>query len=231
MVMPEFQWNITVPFLSVLRRYAHERNLRWYLAPAQRIVMQRAAIRRDLDVPPDMLMAEAPDNGRTCWDVAGEGRPPALVLEVVTDESWQRDTQEKPLLYDRMGVREYVIFAPLRVDGPRLFGYARDDAGRFVPWSADSAGRLHSAVLGGVRFYPEATRLRAEDPDGRRLPSDAEVAELERIRADQEAARAREASAQADAATAQAAEAIARAQAAEEEAARLRALLEDRGGA
>ena len=217
MVMPEFQWNIITLLLSILRRYAHERNLRWHLAADLKVVMPRAVAPRNLDLAPDLLMAEADDEERTSWNVSHEGQPPSLVLEVVTDESWERDTQEKPLLYDRMGVHEYVIFAPLRTDGPILFGYARDEEGRFVPWSTDAACRLHSAVLEGVRLYPEGTPLRVEDPDGRRMLSDVEAAEVERIRAAQEAARAQEATA--------------RAQAAEEEVLRLRALLEERGGA
>lgn len=231
MVMPEFQWNIITLLLSILRRYAHERNLHWHLAADLKVIMPRVVAPRSLDLAPDLLMAEADEAERTSWNVIHEGQPPALVLEIVTEESWERDTQEKPLLYDRMGVQEYAIFAPLRTDGPALFGYRRDAEGRFVPWSVDAAGRLRSSALDGVRLYPEGTRLRAEDPDGRRLLTDAEVADLERIRAEQETARTAQERARAEQAVARAdQEAIAR-RAAEEEVLRLRALLEGRGGA
>jgi Uma2 family endonuclease len=143
-----------------------------------------------------------------------EGQVPPFVLEVVTKDSWERDTVEKPLLYDAMGVQEYVIFAPQRKDGgPLLFDYHRDAEGRFVPWDTDEQGALHSAVLGGLTLYVEEGEwLRLRDAQGQRLPSAEEEAE----RAEREAARAEQ-------------EAAAR-QAAEAELERLRALLGEQEG-
>jgi Uma2 family endonuclease len=139
-----------------------------------------------LDLAPDLMLAEADDALRTSWDVRVEGQVPPFVLEVVTKDSWERDTVEKPLLYDAMGVHEYVIFAPQRKDGgPLLFGYRRDVERRFVPWNTDEQGALHSAVLGGLTLYEEEGEwLRLRDAQGQRLPSAEEEAE----RAEQEAA-------------------------------------------
>jgi Uma2 family endonuclease len=209
MVVPEFQWRVVALLMSVLRLYVRRRGLRWHLAAELKITMPRRIIPRSLDLAPDLMVVEADDAPRTSWDVRLEGQVPPFVLEVVTKDSWERDTVEKPLLYDAMGVQEFVIFAPQRKDGgPLLFGYHRDAEGRFVPWDTDEQGALHSAVLGGLTLYVEEGEwLRLRDAQGQRLPSAEEEAE----RAEQEAERAER-------------EAAAR-QAAEAELDRLRALL------
>lgn len=95
-----------------------------------RAMTPRIRTKRTLDVAPDLLMAEADDVERTSWNVLGEGQPPRFVLEVVTKESWERDTVEKWGIYNAMGVDEYAIFAPKRTDGgPLLFGHRRDADG------------------------------------------------------------------------------------------------------
>lgn len=87
-------------------------------------------------------------------------------------------TVEKPRIYEGMGVREYAIFAPERRDGPQLFGYRRDAAGRWVPWHADSRGILWSQELGGLGLYAEDRLwLRALDAEGNRLPTPRELVE------------------------------------------------------
>ncbi len=200
MTMPDFQWRIITLLMSILRRYARAHGLRWYLAAELKVVMPRRIVPRTLDLGPDLLMAEADDYERRSWQVEQEGGPPLLVLEVVTEESWNRDTVEKPLLYERMGVREYIIFAPERNDtGPTLFGYHRDAEGNWIPWATDAQGLLHSEVLGGLRFHVEGRRLRAQDPLGHILLSDEEAAEQEAARAEREAARAEQEAARADA--------------------------------
>jgi Uma2 family endonuclease len=186
MVVPEFQWRVVALLMSALRLYVRRRGLTWHLAAELKITMPRRIIPRSLDLAPDLMVVEADDAPRTSWDVRVEGQVPPFVLEVVTKDSWERDTVEKPLLYDAMGVQEYVIFAPHRKDGgPLLFGYHRDAEGRFVPWDTDEQGALHSAVLGGLTLYVEEGEwLRLRDAQGQRLPSAEEEAE----RAEREAA-------------------------------------------
>ncbi len=85
---------------------------------------------------PDVLMIEGPDRLRTSWSIPDEVGAPQFVLEVTVSSSWHRDTVEKPRIYDGMGVREYALFAPERRDGgPKLFGYRRDELGRWGSWS------------------------------------------------------------------------------------------------
>lgn len=232
MVMPDFQWRIVELLMSILRLHARRQGLRWYLAAELQVTMPRALTprtrtRRTLDVVPDLLMAEADDVERTSWNLQAEGQPPLLVLEVVTEASLDRDMEEKPVIYDALGVREYVIFAPKRTDGgPLLSGYHRLEGGEFAPWSVDEQGALRSAALGGLALYVEDGKwLRVRDAQGQRLPSpdeEAARAEREATRANQEAARAEREAARAER------EAAAR-QAAEAELARLRALLQRDG--
>jgi hypothetical protein len=208
MVMPDFQWRVIALLVSLLRLHALRAGQRWYLAPELKVTLPRPGGGRPLDLAPDLLMAVADDVERDSWDVRKEGQPPLFVLEVVTKESAVRDQEEKPLLYDALGVREYVLFAPrARPGAPQLLGYRRDEAGRFVPWPVDAAGALWSTAL-DLGLYVEGGKwLRARDAEGRRLPS----AEEEAARAQHEAARAQHEAARADRA--------------EAELARLRALL------
>ncbi len=229
MVMPDFQWRVVSLLMSILGLYVRRTGQRWYLGAELKVTMPRPAGQRALDLGPDMMMAEADDAVRDSWNVRVEGEPPLFVLEVVTDESRARDMDEKPILYDQMGVREYAIFAPRRRDnGPVLFGYHRDVTGRFMSWAPDATGVLRVTSLGGLGLYVEGDRLRVRDAQGRRLPS----AEEEAARAEEEAARAEEEAARAEEEAARAAQEVLarqdaerRAAAAEAEVTRLRALL------
>ena len=183
MPMPDWQWRTIALLVAMLRRHALEHGLRWYVAGELKISMPRMPRKpssRELDLVPDLLVAMAEDAERSSWNVGLEGAPPALVLEVVTEESWDRDTDEKPALYEAMGVTEYAIFAPLRRDGgPILFGYRRDPQDGWVPWQVDGEGRLRSEVLEEVRLYPEGNRLRLLDTAGVPLPTEEELLQRE----------------------------------------------------
>jgi len=181
--MPDWQWRTIAMLVAILRRHALGRDQRWYVAAELEISIPKVPSRPssiELKLTPDLLVAMAEDRERSSWNAGLEGAPPALVLEVVTEESWDRDTDDKPLLYDAMGVTEYVIFAPLRRDGgPALFGHRRDRREGWVPWQADPAGRLRSEVLGGLRFYPEGNRLRLLDTAGAPLQTEEELLQRE----------------------------------------------------
>ena len=225
MVSPGFQSRIIALLMSILRRYRDQQALPWYLEAELKVVMPRRISPRSLDLAPDLLLVEADDRPRDAWVLADEGQPPFLVAEVVTAQSGGRDLREKPLLYERMGVQEYLIFAPKRKRGAKLSGFRRRETARWDPWSLDADGQLRSAAMGGLLFYVEETGqqswLRVRDRWGRRLLSDVEAAEEAAARAEHEAARAeREAAARAGA--------EARAEAAMAELARLRALLGER---
>ena len=192
MVMPDYQlWALHL-LLSILRRHRAEQRLRWYIGSELWVTLPRPGL-ANLDVAPDLFVAEGDTRSRTSWNIREEGQPPRFVLEVVTGASWRRDTTEKRAVYELMGVEEYAIFAPLRADGgPKLFGYHRGVFGQWQPWPVE-AGGLRSRALGGLLLNvveAEGTVLRLYDAQGRLLPSDEEAADAARQRED--AARQRE---------------------------------------
>lgn len=180
MVMADLQVLAAELLRSILRLHVQRQGLDWYLASYLKVTMRRPD-GRPLDVAPDLLMADGADRLRTSWNVAPEGRPPQFVLEISSSESWRRDTKEKPGIYDAMGVREFLIFAPQRRGGPLLFGYRRDADDAFVQIASDADGLLASQELGGLRLYVDSGRwLRVLDQEGRRLLSEGEEAHAER---------------------------------------------------
>jgi len=192
MVMADLQVRGVDVLKSILRYHVERHHLPWYLASYLKVTMRRGRSNRRLNVAPDLLMVEAPDRLRTSWNVEREGKPPQFVVEMSSEKSWERDSEDKPAIYDAMGVREYAIFAPERRDGgPLLFGYRRDTAGNFGSWQPDGDGCLVSRELGGLRLYVEAGRwLRALDEQGQRLPTEGEEAarlweELRRLQGEQ----------------------------------------------
>jgi len=228
MVNPGFQSRIVALLVSILRRYARRQPQPWYIEPELKVVMPRQIIRLDLDLGPDLLLAQTEDVTRDSWDLEKEGGPPFLVIEVVTKDSRKRDLEAKPRLYEQMGVQEYLIFDPRRARGARLSGYRRNDQGRWLPWLPDQPGQLHSAALGGLWFFEESGEphnwLRVRDGWGNRLLSDEEAAQAAEERAESEAARAEREAARAEREATARALAEERAAAALAELERLRAL-------
>jgi hypothetical protein len=186
--IPDFEWRIIALLRSILLRYRRRMALHCYIAARLKVTMRSRIGRGNVNLGPDLLMVEADNHPRDSWQVEKEGQPPFFVLEVVTPDSGGRDTRDKPRLYDAMGVQEYMIFGPKRKRAPKLAGYHRTASGLWRPWHLDADGQLHSKALGGLLFYVEEDRagtwLRACDPWGRRLLSDAEAAEEEAARAD-----------------------------------------------
>lgn len=236
MVMASLQVRDIDLLKAVLLLHRDRLGLPWVIESYLKITMPRPVDGRPLDAAPDLLVAEGVDSLRTSWNIPAEGKAPEFVLEVAASSSWERDSKEKPGIYDGMGVKEYVIFYPQRADGgTALTGFRRDAHGNFVPWNAGAGGVLWSQVLNLGLYVNDDLWLRAVDHQGRNLPTPNEWAEIEAARANAAAARAEAEALRANAATARAeAEAAARA-AAEAEAARLRAelqrLREDRGPA
>ena len=187
MTMPEFQYFVARLLVGILRLHAERRNLGWHVTGELSVTAPKSE-GGTLTLGPDVLVVEADERLRDSWDVRIEGKPPRLVLEIVTHDSVERDTVKKPGYYEQMGVEEYVLFWPERPeDGPKLFGWRRAGDGAWVEWAVDAAGVLRSAVLNGLGLQvSELPWLRVVDEHGERLPSPEEEA----ARAVREAARA-----------------------------------------
>jgi Uma2 family endonuclease len=217
MTMGDLQFWSASGFAHSLRNYARERNLGWYVASMLPINYSWPEDERTKTVSPDTFVAFVPDHSRTSFNVEEEGSFPPFVLEVVSPSSVARDQRAKRRAYDLMGVREYALFTPRLGTPSTLEGYRRDAAGAFVPWQADTEGRLWSQVL-GLFLVTRGPLLQAQTPDGRLLLTPEETAD-ELRRADAARVSADAARVSADAARVSADEARRRA---EEEVARLR---------
>jgi len=228
MVVPGFQLLIIEMLRSILRQYVRDKGPQWHVFSELWVIVPWPNAHGTFKTAPDLFLVEADDRLRVSWYVEREGKIPQFVLEVVTRESSTRDLDEKVMIYNQMGVREYAIFVPQEVEGqPRLLGYRRDANDAFRRWEPDAQGRLTSDELGGLRlFIADGRWLRLMDRDGRVLTSEAEERDSQTERANHEAARADLALARADQEAARADQAAARAEAAERELARLRLLLE-----
>jgi Uma2 family endonuclease len=227
MTMPEFQYFVAHLLVGILQLHARRQGLGWHVTGELGVRMPKPD-GGTLTLGPDLFVVEADAEWRTTWDILREGQPPRFVLEVVTKDSVERDTEkdQKVGYYAAMGVEEYAIYWPYRPDaGPKLFGYRRNERGQWVVWSTDAGGVLWSRALGGLGLVvTEAPWLRVMDRHGRILPSPEEEADARQL-ADARAAREAE-RAEREAERAQR-EAV-RAAKAEAELARLRALLEGR---
>jgi Uma2 family endonuclease len=123
----------------------------------------------DLLMTPDVrLDPEAP------YDVRKVGRPPALVVEILSNKTASKDVGLKLEAYAEMGVEEYVTFDPRPRRGRELRGY-RLDGRRYVAMPPASEGGVWLNTI-GLRMEAEAPLrpfggplLRLSTPEGQRL--------------------------------------------------------------
>jgi Uma2 family endonuclease len=197
MVMSDPQFWSIADFVPALRHYRRRLGLPGYVAsmlPILYTVTDSRGRIRHKQIAPDAILALVGDHARSSYDLAAEQQPPAFVLEVVSPSSTIRDVRDKVRAYDLLGVEEYALFTP---GDAAVKGYRRGEAGRFLPWQPDTAGRLWSDVL-ELWLVSRGGRLRAETRDGVLLRTleeaeaaeEVERAERERLEAAREADRA-----------------------------------------
>ena len=186
MVMGSLQWDATAEFYQSLRYYAESQHRSWFVAGMTPILYRWPGVPRRRQLAPDVFVAFVSDRPRTSFDLDVERDFPPFVLEVVSPSSADRDQFEKRLAYERLGVREYVLFTPREEQASALEGYRRNAAGTFEPWRPDAEGRLRSEVL-GLYLLARGTTIRAATPDSVLLPTLREAeAEIARLRQENE---------------------------------------------
>ena len=50
---------------------------------------------------------------RRSYAIWREGKPPEFVMEIASASTWRRDRDEKPAIYESLGVREYFLYDPV----------------------------------------------------------------------------------------------------------------------
>jgi Uma2 family endonuclease len=114
------------------------------------------------------------------WRVGKTGPAPEVVFEIASEETWQKDLQEKPLKYGLMGVREYFAYDPnehplSRETTRRLFGWQRDKGrGEMQAMPVRPDGSLWSQHLESS-LVPDGEYLRLYDNAGHRCLTQAEA--------------------------------------------------------
>ncbi|MFY9823451.1 MAG: Uma2 family endonuclease [Thermoanaerobaculia bacterium] len=127
-------------------------------------------------VAPDVLLAQ----GVQKWDRPNykvwEDGPPAFIVEVTSRKTQHKDQHVKKPLYQRLGVKEFVLFDPFgEYLRPPLQGF-RLLRGRYQPIPLEGDGSLRSQTT-GLWLQREGQRLRLVDvKTGERLLWDEEEA-------------------------------------------------------
>jgi hypothetical protein len=184
-------------------------------------------------VAPDLMVVKGVGRAdrRSFFTWREGGAVPCTVFEMASEHTWREDLGEKLLKYERLGVREYILFDPegeyLR---PRLQGFRLVEGRyRLIEWDADD--RLRSEELGFL-MKPEGLVLRLFDgTTGTPVPTRQERVEQERRQAEQERLHAEQERLRADQERLHAEQERGRADALAAEVERLKALLEQARGA
>ena len=126
------------------------------------------------------------------WRVGKSGPAPQVVFEIASEETWQKDLDEKPLRYAHIGVQEYFAYDPNEPPLPRsanrrLFGWQLDPNGhRIKEMQPRSDGSLWSPRLESW-LVSDGIWLRLYDSTGQLRLTSAEFADQEAKLAKQQA--------------------------------------------
>jgi len=119
------------------------------------------------------------------WKVGRRGPAPHVVFEIASDETWRKDVEEKPLLYEQMGVDEYFFYDPddaakWRRRRRKLMGWQLNrTTGKMEEMAADREGRLWSQQLESW-LVPDGIHLRLSDTNNQRRLTGEEAAVQEK---------------------------------------------------
>jgi Uma2 family endonuclease len=147
-------------------------------------------------VAPDVFVVfGVPNRTRRTYKLWEEGGAPAIIFELTSRSTYEDDLSRKRLLYEDLGVREYVLFDPLHEYlRPPLQGFRLTAEGYYEPVKPQpftkGEWQLESEVL-GLALHTEGPNLRLYDPETSaylRLPEETEEAlvEMESVLAETE---------------------------------------------
>ena len=136
---------------------------------------------REYPLAPDIAIIPGIAHRRVrSWRVGKSGPAPQVVFEIASEETWQKDLDDKPLRYARMGVQEYFTYDPnelplSRSANRRLFGWQLDRSGHIMKEIQPRPdGSLWSPTLESW-LVPDGVMLRLYDHNGQMRLSRAEA--------------------------------------------------------
>ncbi len=137
---------------DLIKYLVHLFDIYFDLKPLGRLLLQPFVMRLpalpDRRREPDLLIV-LNNNPHDLKDTYLDG-PADIVIEIVSEESVERDHGEKFAEYEKGGVPEYWIIDPLRAE---CRFYRLDDTGRYRRQAEDSAGDYQTAALPGLKLH------------------------------------------------------------------------------
>ncbi len=145
---------------------------------------------QDFRGPDVFVVLDVPRGERKSWVVWEEGKGPDVVIELLSDSTAQQDKIDKKQIYQsQLRVPEYFWFDPFNSEDWQGFALEK---GVYQPIPRDESGRLVSQQLGltlaqwsGEYKEINTVWLRWATLDGVLLPTERELVEQERQRAEQ----------------------------------------------
>ena len=121
-----------------------------------------------------MVVLGVGNEPRDSYKTWKEGKVPDLVIEVVSRNTWRKDVNVKPPLYEALGIAEFWLFDPLN---PRLAGFELV-RGRYREIAELPEGGLRSRVL-ALDLLVLDGELRCRDPrDAKVIPDHVETVRM-----------------------------------------------------
>ena len=148
----------------------------WQAGSQTRVAGFVRADGRPYDTLPDVFVYRAPFDIRRATLSLAEDGPPALIVEVLSEDTWTADVNTergKGYSYRLGGVAEYLVLDPLGAftgtpgRGWRLTGDV------YVPWEPDARGRWGSQL--GFSVGWEGARAVVYNAAGRAMPGEGQV--------------------------------------------------------
>ncbi len=154
-----------------LRDLADDQGLPWHVGDQLTLIGAKPDGTAWRPSPDVMVHPHGGAEARKEMVVATDG-PPALVVEVASPSTWERDVdaqEGKAFGYAHLGVPDYLVFDPhADLLGEPCRGWQRR-GGITREWRPEADGRYHTSTL-GIALQPQGPLLRVFDPQERPVP-------------------------------------------------------------
>jgi Uma2 family endonuclease len=149
--------------IAILDRLRHRYRGQQVYVASDLLVYYEAGQPTKFIVPDDFVVLDCQPHRRRIFKTWEEQRVPNVVFEVTSRGTSSEDIITKPVIYERMGVKEYFLYDPTaEYLKPALQGYRSVDGTMTVIEPLD--GKLQCETL-GIELYLDGTQLVMRDSD------------------------------------------------------------------